>query len=194
MTIWKHLSILALCIGRAACFAPHIITTTSVRSTKIYATDSSSGGDKTSEKVVEMSVDLPPTGSGVTAIMKIKPILSVPSEFVVVRYSLPFELSVEPKNNLALCTKSGTGGERVGDVLRFTSQWTLGLPMDDGGLAATANAFAGGLKWGCTMFDVMAAKDWRQVVQALTTNTPSRTDEVVLIFERPLENKEEESA
>lgn len=37
------------------------------------------------------------------------------------------------------------------------------------------------------MFDVLAAKDWRQVVEALLTNTQERTDEVVLIFERPLE-------
>lgn len=51
----------------------------------------------------------------------------------------------------------------------------------------TAAAFSGGLSWQCSMFDVMKAKQWEQVVQALTSNTASRTDEVVLIFERPLE-------
>ena len=163
---------------------------TTTTSTSIRMTDK--GNNK--EDVIEMSVNLPPSGSGISAFMKIKPILSVPSEFVEVRYKLPFELSVEPKNNLALCTKDGSGGERVGDVLRYTSQWTLGLPMaDGGGLGDTANAFAGGLKWGCTMFDVMAATDWRQVVEALTTNIPSRTDEVVLVFERPLEASSETS-
>jgi hypothetical protein len=49
------------------------------------------------------------------------------------------------------------------------------------------NFYLGGLKWGCSMFDVLSAKDWRQVVEALLTNTQDRTDEVVLIFERPLE-------
>merc|ERR1712187_945431 len=102
-----------------------VITTTS---TSLRASEQTSQD----EDVVEMGVDLPPKGSGVSAIMKIKPVLSVPSEFIEVRYSLPFELSVEPKNNLALCTKDGPGGERVGDVLRYTSQWTLGLPMGEG--------------------------------------------------------------
>ena len=45
----------------------------------------------------------------------------------------------------------------------------------------------GGLKWGCSMFDVLQAKDWGQVVEALVSNTQDKTDEVVLIFERPLE-------
>lgn len=46
---------------------------------------------------------------------------------------------------------------------------------------------AGGLKWGCSMFDVLGASDWRQVVEALLTNTQDKTDECVLIFERPKE-------
>jgi hypothetical protein len=91
---------------------------------------------------VTLTVDLPPTGSDRTATVKLEPALTVPSEFVEVRYPLPFDLSVEPKNNLAVCTKAGAGGEQVGDVLRYTSQWTLGLPQGDG-LITTAAAFSG---------------------------------------------------
>jgi hypothetical protein len=128
---------------------------------------------------------MPPSGSELQAKMKIEPLLSVPSEIIEVRYRLPFDLNVEPRNNLAVCTKDGPGGEKQGDVLRFTSAWTLGLPQGEG-LMASAAAFAGGVSWRCSMFDVMKAKSWGQVVEALTSNLPIRTDEVVMLFERPL--------
>ena len=38
------------------------------------------------------------------------------------------------------------------------------------------------------MFDVLEAKSWEQVVEALVSNTEDKTDVVLLIFERPLEN------
>ena len=53
----------------------------------------------------------------------------------------------------------------------------------------SAAAFAGGVSWRCSMFDVVKAKSWGQVVEALTSNLPIRTDEVVLLFERPLSDK-----
>lgn len=154
-------------------------TTTRTADTQLYQSSSSSS------PVVRLSVELPPANSDRRANMKIEPCLDGPSEMIQVRYRVPFELSVEPQKNLAICTKDGPGGEKVGDVLRYTSQWTLGLPEGDG-LMTTAAAFSGGLKWGCTMFDVLKAKSWEQVVEALLTNTQDRTDEVVLIFERPL--------
>ncbi|ACI65100.1 predicted protein [Phaeodactylum tricornutum CCAP 1055/1] len=134
----------------------------------------------------KIEIDMPPVGSGIKAYMKILPILSVPSEIVQVRYKVPFGLNVEPKKSLAVCTKDGPGGEKVGDVLRYTTQWTLGLPAGDG-LVTTAASFAGGLSWQCSMFDVMNAKAWEQVVEALVSNVDTKTDEVVLLFERPLE-------
>jgi len=135
--------------------------------------------------VFELMVDVPPTNSGLQAQMKIESVLDGPSEMIEVRYKLPFGLDVEPKNRLAVVTKDGPGGERVGDVLRYTSQWTMGLPMGDG-IVTTASSFAGGIKWQCTLFDVAKAVAWEQVVEALVSNVPARTDEVVLIFERPL--------
>jgi hypothetical protein len=54
-------------------------------------------------------------------------------------------------------------------------------------IVATAATFAGGLSWQCSLFDIMQAKAWEQVLNALTSNIPSRTDEVVLIFERTLD-------
>jgi len=117
--------------------------------------------------------------------MKFPPVLDVPSELVEVRYSVPFGLDVAPKEGLAVCTKDGAGGEKVGDVLRYTSQWTLGLPRGDG-VITTAMSFAGGIGWQVSMFDVARAGRWEDVVEALVTNEGSRTDEVVLLFERPL--------
>jgi hypothetical protein len=50
---------------------------------------------------------------------------------------------------------------------------------------------AGGISWGCTIFDVLKANEWEEVVEALTSNIADRTDEVLLIFERPLESASE---
>eukprot|EP00529_Nitzschia_sp_RCC80_P036503 CAMPEP_0113458852 /NCGR_PEP_ID=MMETSP0014_2-20120614/10137_1 /TAXON_ID=2857 /ORGANISM="Nitzschia sp." /LENGTH=197 /DNA_ID=CAMNT_0000350391 /DNA_START=48 /DNA_END=641 /DNA_ORIENTATION=- /assembly_acc=CAM_ASM_000159 len=146
------------------------------------------------DSVFEVNVDVPPSNSGVSCTLKFGSILSVPSEIVEVRYRLPFGLNVEPKKNFAVVSQDGKDAaagdgtkEQAGDVLRYTSQWTMGLPDGDG-IAATAGFFSGGgVTWRCTMFDVMKAKDWNRVVEALTSNVPARTDEVVMLFERPLE-------
>jgi hypothetical protein len=127
----------------------------------------------------DIEVTMPPKGSNINCNLKIDPILDVPSEIVEVRYSVPFGLNVEPKKGLAVCTQDGPGGEKVGDVLRYTSQWTLGLPQGDG-VIATAAMFSGGISWGCTLFNVMAAKSWEQVVEALVSNVEvSQTAKIV---------------
>ena len=141
---------------------------------------------KMSNSAFEITVDIPPSNSGLQAQMNIKPVLDIPSEIVEIRYKLPFGLDVAPKDGFAVCTKDGPGGEKAGDVLRFTSQWTMGLPRGDG-LISTAASFSGGVSWQCSLFDVMKASRWEEVVAALTSNVDSRTDEVVLLFERPLE-------
>jgi hypothetical protein len=122
--------------------------------------------------------------------MKFKSVLDVPSELVEVRYSVPFGLDVEPKENFVRCTKDGSGGEKVGDVLRYTSRWTLGLPRGDG-VITTAMSFSGGISWQVSMFDVMKAGRWDAVVEALVSNEASRTNEVVLLFERPVSGEKE---
>ena len=91
---------------------------------------------------VSLMVDMPPAGSGRTANMSIEPCLSVASEMIEVRYKVPFGLNVEPQKNLAVCTQDGPGGEKAGDVLRYTSRWAMGLPEGEG-LGATAAAFSG---------------------------------------------------
>merc|ERR1719221_33205 len=139
----------------------------------------------TEQQSFEISVALPGKNEDLIAQMKFKPVLDVPSEIVEIRYKVPFGLNVEPKNNFAICTKNGAAGEMVGDVLRYTSQWTLGLPKGDG-MVSTAMSFSGGVSWQVSMFDVMRARQWQEVVDALVSNTESRTDEVVLLFERPL--------
>lgn len=140
-----------------------------------------------SSDTFELEVGIPPSNSGLLAQMKIKPVLEGGSEIIQVRYKIPFGLNVEPKNGFATVTQDGQGGEKVGDVLRFTSQWTMGLPRGNG-LISTAASFSGGIGWQCSLFDVMKAKRWEEVVEALVSNVPQRTDEVVLIFERKLDN------
>lgn len=128
---------------------------------------------ETSNERFELSVAMPPSGSGLQANLAFESVLSVPSEIVEVRYTIPFGLNVEPKKGLAVCTQDGKGGEQVGDVLRYSSQWSLGLPAGDG-LVTQAAAFSGGLSWQCTMFNVMKAKEWGQVVEALLSNEQVR--------------------
>jgi hypothetical protein len=113
--------------------------------------------DETFEVTVSM-----PGKQDLAAQLKFKSVLDVASEIVEVRYKVPFGLNVEPKNNFALCTQDGPGGEKVGDILRYTSQWTLGLPRGDG-VITTAMSFSGGISWQCSMFDVMRAGRWESV-------------------------------
>jgi hypothetical protein len=132
-------------------------------------------------------------GPALQALLTAEPVLSGRSELVEIKYRVPFELSVEPIKNLALCTRDGPDpatSERKGDVLRFASQWTLGLPRQ-AGLAASAAAFSGSVSWQSSMFDVMRAVQWEQVVLALVSNTIDRTNEVILIFERPISDQKE---
>jgi len=121
------------------------------------------------EDLLETEFSMPPTRSGTVARLKFPSVFQDPSEIIEVRYGLPFGLNVEPLNNLATCTKDGTGGEKVGDVLRYCSQWTMGLPQGDG-VVSTVASFSGGISWQCSMFDVMKANDWPRVVEALTSN------------------------
>ena len=51
-------------------------------------------------------------------------------------------------------------------------------------------SFAGGIGWQVSMYDVVRAGKWEDVMEALTSNSPQRTNEVVLLFERPLPEKE----
>ena len=71
----------------------------------------------------KLVVNLPPRGK---ASLKFKPTFEA-SEAVVVRYGMPFGLNVENKGGRAVCTKDGAGGEKVGDVLRYCTEFTMGL-------------------------------------------------------------------
>ena len=164
-------------------------TSVSVSSSLLRRMANNNNNNNNNDQYFEVTVDMPPRNSGLQANMKFKSILPGPSEIVQVRYQLPFGLNVAPKDNLAVCTQDGPGGEQVGDILRYSSQWTMGLPGGDG-LATTVAAFSGGgLGWKCTLFDVLKAQSWEILVEALTSNVPSRTDEIVLLFERPLEKQ-----
>ncbi|GMH48554.1 hypothetical protein TrVE_jg5749 [Triparma verrucosa] len=107
-----------------------------------------------------------------TAEVNLPPLLDS-SEVIIVRYDLPFGLSAEPspeQNGEIVVTKDGQPGkEIVGDILRQTTYW--------GGI--------GGKEVG--IFDVSKNKgNFDKVVQALVTNDLAVSDEIVLVFERPL--------
>eukprot|EP00639_Heterosigma_akashiwo_P025669 CAMPEP_0194705386 /NCGR_PEP_ID=MMETSP0295-20121207/28901_1 /TAXON_ID=39354 /ORGANISM="Heterosigma akashiwo, Strain CCMP2393" /LENGTH=180 /DNA_ID=CAMNT_0039601059 /DNA_START=22 /DNA_END=565 /DNA_ORIENTATION=- len=134
----------------------------------------------------ELKVAMPPSDSGLTAEMRLRSILPEPSEIVEVRYRLPFGLNVEPQDGLAVCTKDGkaVGGEARATCSASAASGRSACPR------ATAWFFAGGLSWQCSLFDAARARTWPDVVKALTSNEPRRTDEVVLLFERRLAQEE----
>ena len=107
-------------------------------------------------------------------------------EIVSVRAPVPFGLDLEPTNGLATVTKDSPNGSRAGDVLRYCSQFTMGLPRGDG-LVTTVGSFGGAIGWQCSLFNVRKAQSWEQVVEALVSNDVSRTDYCLLIFERDKE-------
>ena len=102
-----------------------------------------------------------------TAEVKLPPVLES-SDIVVVRYRLPFGLDAAPdaSTGQVTVTKDGAGGEKVGDILRQTTYWRGKQPG---------------------LFDVSKnAGNFDTVIQALVSNDLSVTDEIVLVFERPL--------
>lgn len=142
---------LLLCalVGSSHGFAPAPSFSLSGASSALYAAE---GGDVSDR--FEISVAMPPRSSGLQANLAFDSVLSGHSEIVEVRYPLPFGLDVAPKNGLAVCTKDGAGGEKVGDVLRYCSQWTLGLPS--GGGIATTGMFLIGF-WTLTGFCALSS-------------------------------------
>jgi hypothetical protein len=191
---FQLLLFIACTIQRVESFLPtsnHVVTTAST-TTGAPLTNrallSLNMANDSNNQLLEMEINMPPSNSGLQAQIKLKPILDGRSELIQVRYKLPFGLDVQPKNGMAVCTKDGPGGEKVGDVLRLSSQWTMGLPRGNG-ILSTAASFSGAIGWQCSLFDVTKANRWEDVVEALTSNTPQRTDEVVLVFERPLQQE-----
>ena len=125
-------------------------------------------------KNFECSFEIPKKGISEygTCEMNFKPLLATDSELVVVRQALPFGLSAEPTGRVVRVKKDGEGGEKEGDILRFTLQWNQNQPQ---------------------MFDVCKCMErqlqnsFDQVVAALVSNDGTYADEIVMIFERPLE-------
>ena len=66
----------------------------------------------------------------------------------------------------------------------YTTYFSMQLPGGEG-VVDTVASFGGMLKWKIGLFDLSKAESWDEVVDKLTSNTPERTDEVVLVFERP---------
>ena len=83
-----------------------------------------------------LDVDLGESG---VAKMKFKPKFKG-SSAVVVKYPIPFGLDAQPvpgKDFMCVeVTKDGKGGEKVGDILRFTTSWSMGQ-IEGSGLLST---------------------------------------------------------
>lgn len=146
-----------------------------VRMDDIPMTKSATGVIPTVREPFSCSFEIPKKGIAEygTCNMNFKPILTE-SELVVVKYDLPFGLSAEPRGRVVAVTKDGEGGEKTGDILRFTLEWQGGQPQP-------------------AMFDVCACMERRletsfdEVVRALTSNDGTWAEEIVMIFERPLD-------
>ena len=117
----------------------------------------------------DMKFELPKLGK---VRLRFKPLFAQ-SEAVVVTYQLPFELGVENKGGSAVCTKAGPGGEAVGDVLRYSTQWKLDTP-NEGSVLGSAASISGNLSWQIGLFDVARATTWQEVVDVLTSNVKER--------------------
>lgn len=140
---------------------------------------------------VPMDFGLEATGAKDLPI-QFRPIFSN-SEFFVVTYDVPFGLNVDkpPKNFPSpIVTKDGTNGEKVGDVLRATSCWSQGF--NAAGATSDIMSFAGNVKWRRSVFDTTGAP-WDRVVEALVSNTAERCKSVSLVFERELEDDEQQA-
>lgn len=108
--------------------------------------------------------------------MNFKPLLATNSELVLVRYDLPFGLNAEPAGRVVRVTEDGKeGGEKVGDILRFTLKWNENEP---------------GMFDVCKCMERQLQNSFDQVVAALVSNDGSFADEIVMIFERPLPEEE----
>lgn len=182
----RSLCLLAVSIAAAAAFStssPRVARSSRTRPVRMEETAPPAAAPRLFELKIAM-----PSKKG-TAALRFKARLPA-SEALVVRYAIPFGLDVAPKDGLAIVTKDGAGGEKVGDVLRYCTEWNLGVAGtgNQAGVVETLGTLAGALSWKLGLFDVAKARSWESVVEALTSNTDLRTDEVVLVFERPLKS------
>jgi len=86
--------------------------------TRLFAGVGRSEISQTADELLEIELNVPPKRSGVIARLRFPPVFPGPSELIEVRYNLPFGLNVEPQDNLAKCTKDGTGGGKFLDSNR----------------------------------------------------------------------------
>jgi hypothetical protein len=115
----------------------------------------------------ECSFEMPKKGISEyrTAQVKLPPVV-LNSEIVVVRYNLPFGLNADPSDDQVDVTQDGLGEKKVGDVLRQMTYWRGTTPG---------------------LFDLSKnADNFESVIAALVTNELSVTDEIGMVFERPL--------
>lgn len=132
------------------------------------------GGQRAScVQMADLVVDLGENYGMVGA--KFEPMLEK-SEFVVVRFAVPFNLNVEPKDGKIMVTKTDDS-LKEGDIVRATSTFSMRMESAFGLLPAAKKTKA--------LFDV-TGKEWDQVVQAFKENRKSVTNDVVLVVERPL--------
>lgn len=105
-----------------------------------------------------------------------KPMLES-SEFVVVRFTVPFELNIEPRDGGRIVVTKTDEKLMEGDLVRATSTFSMRMQSTFGLLPAAKKTKA--------LFDV-TGKEWDQVVQAFKENRKSVTNDVVLVVERKI--------
>lgn len=160
------LIIFASSLAVSDAFAPASLNSLTTRATK---QESITAIYDTGRPDFEFSFAVPKKGIADvgTAEVKLPPLLEK-SEIIIVRYDLPFGLNAAPDDasGQVVVTQDGTGGEKVGDILRQTTYWRGKEPG---------------------IFDVSKnAANFDLVIQALVTNDLGVADDIVLVFERPL--------
>jgi len=124
-------------------------------------------GKTGTSKSFRISVKLPVEEGVKEEVIICEPVLKEKSKIIEVRYPIPYALDVEKNEvtGLPTCYLAGWNGEVPDDILRYCSAWN-----EDGE---------------CIIHDCCESS-WEECVQALCSNLPERTDEVVLLFERSL--------
>mmetsp|Transcript_15313 Transcript_15313/g.53373 ORF Transcript_15313/g.53373 Transcript_15313/m.53373 type:complete len:199 (-) Transcript_15313:221-817(-) len=112
------------------------------------------------------------------------------SSLIVAKYPLPFFIDIEATKTGNIVTKDGSeqknnGAERVGDRLRGFTYYAVSQDSGGGGPASMFASFGGlNVKMTRQLYDATMVP-WDKALEMLMTNEPRRTDEVIMIFERP---------
>lgn len=123
---------------------------------------------------------------GETTLRKTFEPLMKESTLIECRYAIPFLIDIEQTQDGIVVTKDESGGtEEVGDRLRAFTYYTIDNDGGGGPVGMFSSFGGGSVKWRRRLFDASSVP-FETALQALVTNEPSRTSEVLMYFERKI--------